>query len=95
MFLMKSRYGNQVSFVISGDFNKYPVIDILSANGAINQIVSVATRKSAILEVILTDLATYFHLPTSLAPLEVDEGRNGSDSDHNTIELAPQDQSPV
>lgn len=37
------------------------------------QIVSVATRKSAVLEVILTDLATLYHPPTSRPPLEVDK----------------------
>ena len=58
VFQMKTQFGNEVNFLISGDFNKYPTSDILSANGALKQIVSVATRKSAILEVILTDLAT-------------------------------------
>ena len=67
MFQIRARYGNQVNFVISGDFNKYPVSDILSANGALQQIVSVLTRKSATLEVILTDLATLFY-PPQVAP---------------------------
>ena len=65
MFSMKARFDNKVSFVISGDFNKYPVSDILSANGTIKQVVSVATRKSAILEVILSDIATLYPPPTS------------------------------
>ena len=89
MFQMKAQFGNQVNFHISGDFNKYPVSDILSANGALKQVVSVATRKSAILEVILTDLATLYSPPTSLPPLEVDEGMKGSASDHNIIVFAP------
>ena len=89
MFQVKAQFGNQVNFVISGDFNKYPVSDILSANGSLKQVVSVATRKSAILEVILTDLATLYSPPTSLAPLEVDQGMKGSDSDHNIIVFAP------
>ena len=75
MFQVKSRFGNQVNFIISGDFNKYPVTDILSANGAIKQILSVPTRNSATLEVILTDLATLFCPATSQPPLEVDEGK--------------------
>ena len=89
IFQMKARYGNQVNYMISGDFNKYPISDILSANGAIKQVISVPTRKSAVLEVILTDLATLYHPPSSLAPLEVDKGKKGSDSDHNTIVFAP------
>ena len=45
MFQIKAQFGNEVNFHISGDFNKYPVSDILSANGALKQVVSVATRK--------------------------------------------------
>ena len=43
----------------------------------------------AILELILTDLATLFHAPSSLPPLEVDEGKKGSNSDHNVIVFPP------
>ena len=78
MFQMKARFGNEVNFIISGDFNKHPVGEILSANGALKQVISVPTRKSEILEVILTDLATLFSSPSSLSPLEVDEGKKGS-----------------
>ena len=79
MFQVKARYGNEVNFFISGDFN----------NGALKQVDSVETRKSAVLEVILTDLATLYHPPTSRPPLQVDEGKTGSDSDHNIIIFAP------
>ena len=61
--------------MISGDFNKYPVGHILAANGTLKQVLSVPTRESAILEVILTDLATLYHPPSSLPPLEVDKGK--------------------
>ena len=37
------------------------VCNILSANGAMKQILSVHTRKSAIHEVVLTDLATLYY----------------------------------
>ena len=73
IFQVRARYGNEVSFFISGDFNKYPVTNILSANGALKQVVSVATRNLAVLEVILADLATLYHPPTSRPPLEVDK----------------------
>ena len=89
MFQTKARFGNDVHFIISGDFNKYPVGHILTANGALKQVLSVPTRKSAILEVILTDLATIFHPPSSLSPLEVDKGKKGSNSDHNIIVFPP------
>ena len=63
--------------------------DILTANGAIKQVLSVPTRKSAILEVILTDLATLYYPPTSQPPLEVDQGKSGSNSDHNVVIFSP------
>ena len=53
IFQMKTRLGNEVNFLISRDFNKYPVRNILSENGALKQVI---TRKSEILEVIMTDL---------------------------------------
>ena len=53
------------------------------------QVISVPTRKSEILEVILTDLATLYSPPSSLSPLEVDKGKKGSNSDHNIIVFAP------
>ena len=89
MFQMKTRYDNQVNFMISGDFNKYPITDILLANGAMKQVISVPTRKSEILEIILTDLATLYSPPSSLSPLEVDKGKKGSNSNHNIIVFAP------
>ena len=89
MFQMKAKYGNQVNFMISGDFNKFPFEEIMLANGAMKQVISVATRKSAILEVILTDLATFYHPPSSLPTLEVDQGKPGSESDHNIVVFAP------
>ena len=69
MFYMNSKFGNQVNFMITGDFNNVPIADILSANGAMKQVVSEPTRKSAVLEEILTDLATFYPPQTSLAPL--------------------------
>ena len=57
--------------LFSGDFNKYPLTNILSANGALKQVVSVATKKSAVLEVILTDLATLYHPPTTYKPYKL------------------------
>ena len=53
------------------------------------QVISVPTRKSAVLEVILTDLAILYHPPSSLLPLEVDPGKKGSNSDHNIVVFPP------
>ena len=65
------------------------ISDILDSYGALKQIISVSTRKSATLEIILTDLHTLFHPPTTLAPLQVDTDKVGKDSDHNIVVFAP------
>ena len=47
------------------------------------------TRKGATLELIITDLVSYYHPPTSLPPLQVDKDKPGVDSDHNIVIMAP------
>ena len=53
------------------------------------QFISTPTRTDAILELLLTDLHPFFHPPTTLPPLQVDEGKKGKDSDHQALILAP------
>ena len=43
---------------------------------------------SATLYLVLTDLHSFFHPPTTLPPLQVDEDKKGKDSDHNIVVLA-------
>ena len=89
MFCVQSRYEFQVRFLISGDFNRVNIDDILESNGALNQVCSVATRQSSTLELVITDMATMFHPPTTLAPLNQDENSKGKPADHNVIIVAP------
>ena len=86
---LRSKYDNEVNFLIGGDFNRLDISSILNAYGALKQSVSVPTRKGAILEIVLSDLHTIYHPPTTLAPLQVDADKNGVDSDHNVVVLAP------
>ena len=67
---------DDVRFLFGGDLNRLNISDILEAHGALKQIVSVPTRKGAILEVVLTDLHTFYHPPTTLPPLQVDSDKN-------------------
>jgi hypothetical protein len=53
------------------------------------QVCSVATRDTAVLENVITNMATLFHPPTTLPPLKQDENKNGKPSDHNVIVMAP------
>ena len=75
--LIRAQYDNDVNFFIGGDFNHLPIADILECYGALKSIISVPTRKSAKLEVLLTDLHTLFHPPTTLPPCRLMPTRRG------------------
>ena len=87
--ILRAKYDNEINFCIGGDLNHLPIADILECYGGLKQIVSVCTRMSATLSVVLTDLHSFFHPPTTLPPLQVDEDKKGEDSDHNIVVLAP------
>ena len=87
--LLRARFKNEINFIIGGDFNRVDISDVLDSYGALKSIVSVPTRKSATLEVILTDLHTQYHPPTTLPPLQADEDSQGKDGDHNIVVFAP------
>ena len=75
--LLRAQYGNEISFLMGGDFNQIDIKPILQCYGALKQIVTDGTRKSAVLEFIITDLQGYIHPPSCIAPLEVDESKEG------------------
>ena len=89
MFCVQSRYESQVCFLISGDFNKVNIENVLESNGALHQICDVATRKDATLELVITDMATLVHSPTTLEPIKQDDKTPGKPSDHGVIIVAP------
>ena len=86
---IRAKYNNDVSFLVGGDFNRLDISDILDSYGALKQVISVPTRKTATLEIILTDLHALFHPPTTLPPLQVDSDKIGKDGDHEVVILAP------
>ena len=87
--ILRSKYNNDISFLIGGDFNRTPISDVLDSYGALKQIISVPTRNTATLEIIMTDLHTMFHPPTTIPPLQVDTNKKGKDGDHEIVILAP------
>ena len=87
--VLRAKHDNEINFLIGGDFNRLDVSDILESYGGLRQLITVPTRKSATLEFALTDLHTFFHPPTTIAPLEVDPDKIGKDSDHKIVVLAP------
>ena len=87
--MMRARYGNQIHFILAGDFNRVDVTDVLLSYGALHQVCEVATRQGAALQLVITDLHTFLHPPTSQPPIQVDKGSWGKDGDHRTLILAP------
>ena len=87
--IIRSRFDNNVNFVIGGDVNRTDYTDVIDSYGALKQCVTVGTRKEATLEIILSDLLNHYHPPTVIPPLQVDEGKTGKDSDHNIVVFAP------
>ena len=85
--LLRSKYDNRINYIIGGDLNKLKIDRILESYGPLRQIISSATRKSAILENVITDLHTLYQPPECLHPLQVDEDKEGKDSDHNVVIL--------
>ena len=85
---LKSKFDNEVSFLISGDLNKLDIEPILDSHGAL-KLISVPTRKSATLSNIITDLCNVYNPPTTLPPLQVDPGKKGADADHQVVIFAP------
>ena len=90
---VRSQYDNQVNFMIAGDFNRTDYSDILDSYGALHQCVTVGTRQASMdnasLTVILSDLHTHYHPPTTLNPLEADVGKGGVNADHDIVVFAP------
>jgi hypothetical protein len=87
--LIRSKFDNQVNFIIGGDVNKTDYSDVIDSYGALKQCVTVGTRNQATLEIILSDLMNLYHPPTTLDPLQVDEDKIGKDSDHKIVIYAP------
>ena len=86
---IRSKYNNEVNFLLAGDFNQVGVQDILDSYGALHQVCKVPTRKGASLQLVLTDLHILMHPPTAQLPIQKDEGAKGVDGDHQALILSP------
>ena len=87
--ILRAQYDNEVNFLIGGDVNRLDFSDILDCYRGLKQIISIPTRKDATLSIVLTDLHSMFHPPTTMPPLQVDHNKKGKDSDHEIVLLAP------
>ena len=63
--VVRSKYGNDIFFALTGDFNKTKIEDILNCYGALQQVVSETKRKKDILDLILPDMHTKYLPPVN------------------------------
>ena len=68
---LRSKYDNEVHFLLGGDLNRLIIEPILDSYGALKQVISTGTRNDATLENIITDLHSFYHPPYHIAPPKV------------------------
>ena len=89
--ILCGKYGSDLKFIISGDFNRMNVKPILNLSSDLRQVVQVVTRTNpdATLDLIITNLQSLYHPPTTMPPLDHDENVSGKPSDHLIVVMRP------
>ena len=80
---------NNPGIIISGDRNDLEISALLSADPSLRQIVQQPTRGSKILDVIITNLASFYNPPKIIPPVLPDKPGHGVPSDHNGVIATP------
>ena len=77
--------------ILGADINDMSLDLLFSLDPTLKQLVNFYTNKKddKTLDVIITDCHRLLQEPTRLPPLQVDEGRQGVDSDHKGVEVLP------
>ena len=89
--ILSSKYGRGLHFLIAGDTNDLNLDPIISLSPNLRQIVTSYTRMNppAILDPVITAMSKFYQEPVCLEPLDVDEDKNGSKSDHRIVVVRP------
>ena len=89
--ILSSKYGRGLHFLIAGDTNDLNLDPIISLSPNLRQIVTSYTRMNppAILDPVITTMSKFYQEPVCLEPLDVDEDKNGSKSDHRIVVVRP------
>ena len=89
--LLCAKYGDNLGFLIAGDFNQVRLAPLLNLSSDLKQVVTTKTRTNpdAILDKILTNLHNYYLTPTTLPPLDNDIDSSGKPSDHLIVVWNP------
>ena len=89
--VLSSKYGRGLHFLMAGDTNDLNLDPIISLSPNLNQIVTSWTRMNppALLDPIITTMTKFYQEPICLEPLDVDEDKIGSKSDHKIVVVRP------
>ena len=95
--ILCSKYGSNLKFILSGDFNRLNIKPILNLSPDLKQMVEVPTRRNpdAILDLIITNIAALYQSPYTLLPLENDDDIAGKPSDHLSVVMKPLSQNSL
>ena len=88
---LSAKYLDGLSWILCGDTNELRLDPILHLSPKFRQCVDQPTRYNppAILDPIITDLHTFYQTPVCEDPLQVDQDKVGSDSDHLMVTMTP------
>ena len=87
-FKLKTSHPNS-GFICGGDKNDLQTNLLLGIHPNLRQIVTKATHKNSILDVIITDIGHYYNEPFLRPPLHPDIPGHGVPSDHLLVHVAP------
>ena len=93
--ILSTKYQKGLHFIIAGDTNELNLTPILNLSPNLIQIVRKPTRVDpvtgveAILDPVITTLASYYQAPKCLPPLDCDPESNGKASDHRIVMVIP------
>ena len=91
---LQSKYGENLEWILSGDYNTLNIKPILNLSKRFKQVVNFHTRLNPprILDKIITTLSDWYDDPSPLPHLEVDDDKKGMPSDHLTVLWEPRNQ---
>ena len=80
--MLTTKYHN-CGILVGGDKNKMEITSLMNNNLNLKQIVRLPTRKLEILDILLTNLFSYYNAPTIIPPVQPDIPGQGVPSDHS------------
>ena len=89
--LLCAKYGPNIGFLLAGDFNRLKIGPILNLSPDLKQVVCSVTRRNpdATLDLIITNMHSFYHQPFTMEPLDNDVEGLGKPSDHLIVVMQP------